>query len=93
MPEDPDVEGEFVPDAALGAPVTVENTTTVAEGEGNWGVTVGWEEGECAVSKEVLLEDEEGAVPDPPAASDSWAKPIEAGVMRNTEYTFFCNVV
>jgi hypothetical protein len=28
---------------------------------------------------------EEGAVPDPPAAADSCAKPMDGGLLRNTE--------
>jgi hypothetical protein len=32
---------------------------------------------------------EEGAVPDPPAAADSCAKPMDGGLLRYTEYTFF----
>ena len=31
----------------------------------------------------------EGPAPDPPAAADNWANPIEPGEARNTEYTFF----
>ena len=46
------------------------------------------------VSEEVLLL---GCVadpaPDPPAKLDSWANPTEAGVARNTEYTFFWSVL
>jgi len=31
-------------------------------------------------------------VPDEPAAAESWAKPTDGGVIRNTEYTFFKKV-
>jgi len=42
---------------------------------------------------ELELPEEPGVgVPDPPAAADNWANPTEAGVARNTEYTFFRNV-
>ena len=34
-------------------------------------------------------DEEEAFAPDPPAASDNCANPIEGGWERNTEYTFF----
>jgi len=37
-------------------------------------------------------DEEEAFAPDPPAASDNCANPIEGGWERNTEYTFFKNV-
>jgi hypothetical protein len=33
--------------------------------------------------------EEDGTAPDPPAAADNCAKPIDGGLARNTEYTFF----
>ena len=32
-----------------------------------------------------------GALPEPPARLDNCANPIEGGVARYTEYTFFCS--